>query len=102
MHRWSLLNLTVQGFSLNLTVRGVSNKHSLLTFFIDAIFFVECYNNLIISLPTYPKFVCKKQDPHTFHFGLIRAGIHKMLVRIANMEDPDQTASLDVMTMVEV
>ena len=24
---------------------------------------------------------------------LIRAGIHKMLVRIANREDPDQTAS---------
>ena len=22
MHRWCLLNLTVQGFSLNLTVRG--------------------------------------------------------------------------------
>ena len=33
MHRWCLLNLTVQGFSLNLTVRGVSNKHCLLTFF---------------------------------------------------------------------
>ena len=32
MHRWCLLNLTVQGFSLNLTVRGVSNKHCLLTF----------------------------------------------------------------------
>ena len=34
MHRWCLLNLTVQGFSLNLTVRGVSNKYCLLTFFI--------------------------------------------------------------------
>ena len=34
MHRWCLLNLTVQGFSLNLTVREVSNKHCLLTFFI--------------------------------------------------------------------
>ena len=34
MHRWCLLNLTVQGFSLNLIVRGVSNKHCLLTFFI--------------------------------------------------------------------
>ena len=34
MHRWCLLNLTVHGFSLNLTVRGVSNKHCLLTFFI--------------------------------------------------------------------
>ena len=32
MHRWCLLNLTVQGFSLNLTVRGVSNKHCLLTY----------------------------------------------------------------------
>ena len=32
MHRWCLLNLTVQGFSLNLTVRGESNKHCLLTF----------------------------------------------------------------------
>ena len=38
MHRWCLLNLTVQGFSLNLTVRGVSNKHCLLTFFICAAF----------------------------------------------------------------
>ena len=36
MHRWCLLNLTVQGFSLNLTVRGVSNKHCLLTFFIES------------------------------------------------------------------
>ena len=36
MHRWCLLNLTVQGFSLNLTVRGVSHKHCLLTFFISA------------------------------------------------------------------
>ena len=35
MHRWCLLNLTEQGFSLNLTVRGVSNKHCLLTFFIN-------------------------------------------------------------------
>ena len=35
MHRWCLLNLNVQGFSLNLTVRGVSNKHCLLTFFIS-------------------------------------------------------------------
>ena len=34
MHRWCLLNLTVPGFSLNLTVRGVSHKHCLLTFFI--------------------------------------------------------------------
>ena len=34
MHRWCLLNLTVQGFSLNLTVWGVSIKHCLLTFFI--------------------------------------------------------------------
>ena len=32
MHRWCRLNLTVQGFSLNLTVWGVSNKHCLLTF----------------------------------------------------------------------
>ena len=32
MHRWCLLNLTVQGFSLNLTVRGVSNKHCLFIF----------------------------------------------------------------------
>ena len=37
MHRWCLLNLIVQGFSLNLTVRGVSHKHCLLTFFIFAI-----------------------------------------------------------------
>ena len=34
MHRWCLLNLTVQGFSLNLTVRGVFIKHCLLTLFI--------------------------------------------------------------------
>ena len=26
---------------------------------------------------------------------VFRTGIHKMLVRIANMEDPDQTASLE-------
>ena len=39
MHRWCLLNLTVQGFSLNLTVLGVSNKHGLLTFFIVFFFF---------------------------------------------------------------
>ena len=39
MHRWCLLNLTVQGFSLNLTVRGVSNKHCLLTF--SLVFFFE-------------------------------------------------------------
>ena len=26
---------------------------------------------------------------------VIRAGIHKMLLRVANMEDPDQTASLE-------
>ena len=26
---------------------------------------------------------------------VIRAGIHKLLVRIANTEDPDQTASLE-------
>ena len=36
MHRWCLLNLTVQVFSLNLTVREVSNKHCLLTFFISS------------------------------------------------------------------
>ena len=45
MHRWCLLNLTVQGFSLNLTVRGVSNKHCLLTFFIVCSFmekWVKC------------------------------------------------------------
>ena len=40
MHRWCLLNLTVQGFSLNLTVQGVSHKHCLLTFFI---FFLSFY-----------------------------------------------------------
>ena len=27
--------------------------------------------------------------------GYLRAGIHKMLVRIANSEDPDQTAVLE-------
>ena len=38
-------------------------------------------------------------SPYTFHFLLskkmlvIRAGIQKLLVRIANREDPDQTAS---------
>ena len=44
MHRWCLLNLTVQGFSLNLTVGGggggVSNKHCLLTFFHCIYFFI--------------------------------------------------------------
>ena len=42
MHRWCLLNLTVQGFSLNLTVRGVSNKHCLLTFFIRSSLICVC------------------------------------------------------------
>ena len=52
MHRWCLLNLTVQGFSLNLTVRGVSNKHCLLTFFIesDSVPHVETLINYIFQL----------------------------------------------------
>ena len=32
-----VLTITCQVFSLNLTVRGVSNKHCLLTFFIDSL-----------------------------------------------------------------
>ena len=49
MHRWCLLNLTVQGFSLNLTVRGVSNKHCLLTFFI--VNYITCiYDSRATSL----------------------------------------------------
>ena len=38
---------------------------------------------------------------YTFYFlfskkmWVIRAGIHKILVRIANREDPDQTASIE-------
>ena len=47
MHRWCLLNLTVQGFSLNLTVRGVSHKHCLLTFFISNL---KQYNNRLLSM----------------------------------------------------
>ena len=51
MHRWCLLNLTVQGFSLNLTVRGVSNKDCLLTFFIVSyVYFLS--DSLIQAHPT--------------------------------------------------
>ena len=32
---------------------------------------------------------------NTVHFMIIRAGIHKMFVRIANREDTDQTSSSD-------
>ena len=49
MHRWCLLNLTVQGFSLNLTVRGVSNKHCLLTFFISSVLSIECSVAIMIA-----------------------------------------------------
>ena len=48
------------------------------------------------ALSNYPK--CSKVS-NTFHFLytnkmlVIRTGIHKMPVRIANREDPDQTAS---------
>ena len=33
--------------------------------------------------------------PGLYKSFVIRAGIHKMLVRVANREDPDQTASLE-------
>ena len=37
------------------------------------IFFVKCYNNLIISLPTYPKFCWYATGTtHIFHLGLIK------------------------------
>ena len=49
MHRWCLLNLTVQGFSLNLTVRGVSNKHCLLTFFILSVYF-SCQHYFLLDV----------------------------------------------------
>ena len=32
---------------------------------------------------------------------VIRGGIHKMLVRIANREDPDQTASSEAIGLVK-
>ena len=61
MHRWCLLNLTVPGFSLNLTVRGVSHKHCLLTFFIRfvlppwiSLYFFDICIHVIIS--------CKNND----------------------------------------
>ena len=31
--------------------------------------------------------------PGSYKMLVVRAGIHKMLIRIANREDPDQTAS---------
>ena len=31
----------------------------------------------------------------SYNVGYLRAGIHKMLARMANREDPDQTASSD-------
>ena len=31
--------------------------------------------------------------PGSYKILVIRAGIHKMIVRVANREDPDQTAS---------
>ena len=54
------------------------------------IFFSFCSQNYV---------GCHYQEITTANCGLattnqpIRAGIHKMLVRIANREDPDQTAS---------
>ena len=53
MHRWCLLNLTVQGFSLNLTVRGVSNKHCLLTFF-----HFNCVYEMNICLKKWFVYIC--------------------------------------------
>ena len=46
-----------------------------------------------------------KNSEHFFLFVLhkklfIRAGIHKMLVRIANREDPDQSVSLEEDTVL--
>ena len=65
--------------------------------------------DLIISLSLHllPYFVCERFDEYSkcskilntflFLFSnkmlVFRAGIHKFLVRVANREDPDQTAS---------
>ena len=57
MHRWCLLNLTVQGFSLNLTVRGVSNKHCLVTFFIVKPNVVYLWRDSADQLSHIPDFV---------------------------------------------
>ena len=59
MHRWCLLNLTVQGFSLNLTVRGVSHKHCLLTFFIKFVIGKKKYDAfyLLFNFSSY-SFIC--------------------------------------------
>ena len=58
MHRWCLLNLTVQGFSLNLTVRGVSNKHCLLTFFIVACVAIYFLQSIILRKGMRSDIVC--------------------------------------------
>ena len=65
MHRWCLLNLTVQGFSLNLTVRGVSNKHCLLTFFI---FLNQCTLLLFSFLQK-----CVTEDPNNLSCQYMQA-----------------------------
>ena len=52
-------------------------------------------------VPTLPK-IYRNATPNTLIFYLalnkmlvIRAGIHKIFVRIVNREDPDQTASFE-------
>ena len=75
MHRWCLLNLTVQGFSLNLTVRGVSNKHCLLTFFIlFCLSIIKGTFNFMVAKSTFPD-VCALSDER-LHFSASRLGLH--------------------------
>ena len=80
MHRWCLLNLTVQGFSLNLTVRGVSNKHCLLTFFIFLAYLFKFVlgaqkNCLIEMVLLSANNIClrKKSITHSLFGGLLPA-----------------------------
>ena len=84
-------------------MRGVSNKHCLLTFFISS------GSSLLAKVPTLGFLVFNALTE--VYFGecsivsntflvlfsnkilLFKAGICKLLVRMTNREDPDQTAS---------
>ena len=51
------------------------------------------YDELLLNLGKCSKILNTFLFLFSTKLSVIRAGIHKMLVRIANREDPDQTAS---------
>ena len=61
----------------NITISGLKNKY---------LFLVDDYDKCSKILNTFLFLFSNKML-------VFRAGIHQMLVRIANREDPDQTAS---------